>query len=176
MIVKVCKVHGNLQSNETYIRKDKKSVNGYYTLCRKCKISWEASYRDKNREKYNIIAKECYYRNRDKNKINNKERMKIYRLKNKERISMYNKKYREKNMDKISLYFKSYIRKRSYSEKIKDRIYAHKNVMSMSDSYIRGTFYKNVKSVSSIPDCLIEAKREILKIKRYIKENRNANT
>ena len=93
-----------------------------------------------------------FYKGRNKCKECIKEYKKEYRQKNKERIKEYNKEYRQKNKE----YFKEY--NKEYVEQC-------------TDGYIRRLLAKDSTLNSlDIPQGLIESKRLLIQIERYIKK------
>ena len=108
-------------------------------------------------------CKECIKEYRQKNKERIKEAKKEYQQKNKECIKEYNKEYRQKNKERIKEcrqknkeYFKEY--KKEYVEQ-------------STDGYIREILARDsTLKPSDIPQGLIETKRLLIQIQRYIKK------
>ena len=118
---------------------------------------------DEFRKKRNLKLKEKRQKGETVSKFSIKEReyQKIYRLKNPDKIKLYQKKYRLLNHDKRKL------RKR------KDKEQQRKNI---TNEYVKillrnklGIPYSEVKKYPQ----LIELHKQIIKIKRYAKQNKN---
>ena len=151
-IVKICKVHGELNISNFYInyRKDKKTFRYRCKIC--CKI-----YANKNRERYNELSNNYRFNNKIKVRENEK---KSY-IKNREKILIRNRIRREKNKHIINE---------------KKRL----EIKELSDSYLRKLFVGSSKILKSInaPYEFIKTKRIYLKLKRKLKEikgNENNN-
>ena len=81
---------------------------------------------------------------------------------NREKILENQKKYKEENKDKIKE------RRRKYYEKNKK--YQEKRRKDLSDTYIKTLLIQKANlTFKDIPQGLIEAQRELIKIKRFIK-------
>jgi len=124
--------------------------------CIKCGIKKDETefYKGKNK------CKECfkeYQKEYDKEyRQKNKERIKEYRQKNKEYKKEYNKEYYQKNKECIKENIKEY-----------DKEY----VEQCTDGYIRRLLARDsTLNSSDIPQGLIESKRLLIQIERYIKK------
>ena len=111
-----------------------------------CLIKWKEWYQE-NKEKINERNKKYYWENKEKEK----ERKKKYYEANKEKLLEQRKKHRKENIEKYREYQK---------EGIKD----------LSDNYVKGLLTDRTNlTYKDIPQELIEAKRELIKINRFIK-------
>ena len=135
--------------------------------CIKCGIKKDETEFYKGRNK----CKECFKEYRQKNKEYKKEYNKEYRQKNKERIKEAKKEYRQKNKECIKEYQKEYYQKNK--ERIKENIkeYDKEYVEQCTDGYIRRLLARDsTLNSSDIPQGLIESKRLLIQIERYIKK------
>jgi len=111
-----------------------------------------------------------FYKGRNKCKECIKEYKKEYRQKNKERI----KEYYQKNKECIKEYYqKNKERIKEYRQKNKECIkeYNKEYVEQCTDGYIRRLLAKDSTLNSlDIPQGLIESKRLLIQIERYIKK------
>ena len=116
--------------------------------CSKCKEIKSLDKFYKHREAKDGFNGACKYCKKEYQKNYNKD----YKLKNKERIKKDRKKYRLVNKSKI----------KDYREKI---------VNELSDVYIKGLLVSNSSLLcGDIPQCLIDAKRQELQIKRITRK------
>ncbi len=164
-IVKVCKVHGELKLID--ITK--------YNCCRICKGEASKAYRIKNKEKIRIRDK----KNRsniiwiEKRKIINQR----YEEKNKEKIAIRKKELYllnlPKNRERKAQLAREY-RKR-HPERIKKT--TKKTVDNMTNNYMITSILhsKGILSRKDIPQEYIDARRELLKLKRKLREIKNGN-
>jgi hypothetical protein len=123
------------------------------------KKKWEKKYYEKNKEKINNKSRE--YRKKHAESIKKQE--KEYRRKNKEIISLYQKKYRINNYDHIKFLTKRW-------RKIQ--------IESLSDHYIKKLLTQNssILNDDDLPLDIINTYRELIKLKRYLKEKNHVNT
>ena len=160
--------------------------------CNACRCGYQKQYALKNKEKvwlYNkghykqnrelVIQKsrEYYYTNIDKIKIKAKQ----YKRKNKEKILLYKKEYSIENKNGIREYFKKYHLKNKEEILLKCKIYREVNkvkikkfykdgVINLEDWYIKRLITgRSSLCAADIPQELVEAKRQEMKIKRIIK-------
>lgn len=150
-IVKVCKIHGELKKDKVYSKKNKNGKT--YFECKSCALKTCKIYANKFKEKISLHKKKYNLENKEKiKKWINLNRGKVYEIK---------KRWRIKNREK-------YIK--SWKEKNK------RSVENMDDCYLRKLISdKSSLKHEDIPIELVEAKRDLLKFKRLIKEKYGGN-
>ena len=121
---------------------------------------------DANKEHYDLYAKKWCADNRDKRRVYSK----TYRDKNKEKIKISKREWVNNNKEKVKIYRKSYRIKNID----KEREYNRNGIESLSDRYV----IANILHGSSLTTAeirehpeLIELRRELIKTRRYIREN-----
>jgi len=120
-------------------------------------------YYKSNKEK--LLEQNKKYR--EENKEKESKRAKKYREANKEIILEKEKKYREENKEKESKRAKKYYK--SNKEKLSER--RKRDAENLTDYYVVRFIIENSNlTPKDIPQELIEAKRELIKINRFIKE------
>lgn len=153
-VIKICKKHGELKKEDIKIWLYKNKI---YKRCKMCIRDKNQRYQEKNKNDREWLKSKS-----EKNKIywkKNKENI-IKKRKNPERIAKYEARkefYNNNNRDK-------------YREK--QKIYRDK----LHPSYVKRIFCeRSILSHNEIPDGLIKIKREILFLKRKIKEIKSEN-
>lgn len=91
-IVKKCSIHGDLTMDEVRIEKTTRNKHGHRYKCKKCKLTSDLKYREKNREKL------C-------------EQNKEYKKNNREIVNQWNRQDRKNNPNKYRKYEENYIKK-----------------------------------------------------------------
>ena len=179
-----CKIENSI--NQFYKKKGKA-----ISWCKSCSLKDGKNRNKKNREKINIWQAEYrrqtnsksakdYYQ-RVKNTKEYKERKKLYRKEYYKRNIAGEKdshlRWRQKNKEKVKLLRVSW--QKNNRERIKKyrkywgRAYKKRCVDDLHDSYIKDLLVRGADlSYREIPKELIEAKREQIKIKRYLRENK----
>lgn len=164
--------------------------------CKQCINQKRREWYERNKERQNDLALKRYYRNKEhvlaKQKefyANNKERIlaqhKKYNEANKARRSEYGRKYRADNKEVLREKDKCKYQKNAAKRKTQavewgkahpeNRLrYTRKNhaiaVTTMRDTYIKSLIQPGRVNTPPIPQSLIEAKREQLKMSRITKE------
>jgi ABC-type Zn uptake system ZnuABC Zn-binding protein ZnuA len=95
-----------------------------------------------------------------------KEYHKRYYEQNKEKLSEYQKRYYEQNKEKYCEYHKRY--QEQNKEKIKELKKRH--VAELNDAYVAHQLNLPTAEARKYPE-LLEARRELIKIRRFIKNN-----
>jgi hypothetical protein len=146
-----CKIHG--YTEDVFLNKN------YYYYCKECRDEYNKKYYEENTQK--LMQKIKEYRMKNIESI--KRRKKEYRMKNKDAIKLYQKKYRINNREIIS-----------YSHKK----WNEKQVSEISDKYINNLLMKNseILKKSDFSPMFIETYRELIKLKRFLKEKNNVNS
>lgn len=130
---------------------DKRNSSGLKYQCKFCHNKYIMNFQKKYPEKKLLSIKK-------------------WRDKNKEKTSKYNKQYREKNLEKIKQILCLYREKnREYLNK-KNKIRQKEYSKIIHSSYIRKIICSNsTLKANDIPDNVIDTYRELLKLKREIK-------
>ena len=134
-----------------------------------------------NKEKVNKLKRKYYWKDVDKKRLQNK----AWRLKNKDKIKKQRDslslKEKEKTKEQQKVYYKK--NKANLREKAKkyyyknrneilqkESIISKKNSEKLTDRYIKNLLIKgSVLSSSDIPQWLIDAKRDEIKLQRIVK-------
>jgi hypothetical protein len=161
---KVCKRCGEEKVlSEFYICK--KNIRG---VCKTCSKRTQKLYRQKNKEKANIYARE--YRQKNKEKVNIRERE--YWQKNKEKVNISRReKYQENcKQEKYKIRNRSQYLKRKHKPSFiqKRREFDKRESINLSDRYIATQLHTSLVELRKYPE-LIEAKRIQLQINRELK-------
>jgi hypothetical protein len=201
LTLKVCKKHGALSVENTYLRKNKN-----YSECKLCQKEKRIEWVKNNKEKYRLAQKKAQKKYREENKEKRKESCKKYYNLHKEKIAIKSKEYYSKNPEKRKLAWKKYqkenreaiwekkknkyysnleknrkirrVNAKKYYEKNKNIIIDKKrqDVVKLNDHYIISCLtQRSGLRTKDIPQELILAKREHIKLKRKIKEIKNGN-
>ena len=148
-IIKTCKIHGDLTLKDLKIGKYK---NKTYRKCHKCEL-------DRSKKYYAKIFADIDLRDKKRKKDhdyweNNKDKIKKRRKENFDKIK--NNEQREK----YSTYYKSH-----WNEKQK----SYRN--DLHDTYLKRLIQNGNKNIPlhSIPKEMIELKRSLVKVKRFMK-------
>lgn len=143
--------------------KNRKKVNEtkikwYYAHKEKI-LSYQKQYKNNNKEKVKKLRKAEYLRN----KLRYIETAKIYYTKNKDIIKKREKQRRE-NLKKDSNYL------------LKERLRSRLKIERLCAHYVRFLIRKNSELKSQdIPECMVDAYRDFIKFKRYIKQLKRGN-
>ncbi len=184
MIVKICKVHGELSLSQTYIYK--KSNRKECRICnreqakkrylnREIKEKYK-HYHQANREKI-LLRKKLYYQN-------NKELSKLYYLINKEKIKLYNRLFYKDKKETIDERHRLHYKQNRKSVLLRHKEWKKNNKQLVNEQQKRATERLSRSYISKlmlplkyndIPQELIQVKRIHLLIKRKIKEKVNGN-
>ncbi len=159
---RICTKCGIEKDLEEFV-KDKKCLQGRRRMCKKCRVGHQKKWRTENKER--ILAQEKKYRAENKEKISAQQ--KKYRAENKEKESSRKKKWQVENKEKVSAIQKK------YQVENKERISAQqkKHREGLPDVYIKRLIVKGIPlKPKDIPQCLVDLKREELKINRLIRE------
>ena len=79
-----------------------------------------------------------------------------------------NRKWFQANREKLNAYHREWRNRLDVNRRTEKR---RDEIAGMSDSYVKQLLAGGVLSHSDIPQSLVEAQRELLKIKRYIREH-----
>jgi hypothetical protein len=96
------------------------------------------------------------------------ESRKKYREENREKQREYDRKFYQKNKYKIKNKYKEYRR-------LMDKKYKRKNVINLTDYYIKWMLRKEGFEKIDITKELIDARRQLIEFRRIIKEVNNVN-
>lgn len=149
---KTCKACRKTKTIELF-PKNKKYKNGYEARCKECIYAKQKEFRKANPN----YRHEYYLANKEKN---NAQSAKWFK-ENKEYIQQKRKKQRQTNPEAYRVYTKKY---------------EDKSRKELTDTYIRKTLsqYSTIGR-ADIPQVLVEAKREQLKLLRSIKNGKDTN-
>lgn len=167
----------NIEKDEIDFPKDKRSNDGLYSYCKKCKHLLDKEYRDKNKKAIRERRKELYS---EEKKIANRIRNRRYREKNKDKIKQRKSEWDINNIEYIREYRRNkrhivnmrnrmkYIPKqRKPGRTPKERV--NDGILNLKDWYIVACLARSLNAkaecIRKVPQ-LIEAKREVLKIER----------
>lgn len=142
---------------------------------------------EKSREYYlknkeSIKSKSKLWKQRNKEKAKNNQRK--WAKENKDKIAVYAKKYGVKAKDKIKKYLKEYAQKNKNKMNIKSKKWRSENkpyfkkysqaaIKNISNNYIRQLYFRSGIKINT-PD-IFEIKRNIIKLKRIIKNETRTN-
>lgn len=150
-----CRIHGEVSIENTYIQTEKRwSTPRKIIRCKMCRKISQDKYRAKPEMKEKIS-----------------ERQKLGRIKYKEKINKTRKVYKEKNRNKINATeLKRYYRNHeNYLNKNKES--RKKAAKELRDSYVKNVIIgRSSLRSEDIPKEMIDAKRELLKLYRKVKE------
>lgn len=160
----ICKENKDL----SFFGKDKRSFDGLYYACKKCKNDLSKKHYLNNKEAikerhklYNIKNKEKIKEYNDSRKQEKNIYSKNYNIINKDKLKEYHKKYRLENKDKKREYFKIYYkqkRKEDLMFKFKCNV---RNIVYKSFKKTNSKFKKKLKSEEIIGCNLLEFKEYI---------------
>ena len=151
-----CKKH----KPHTEFSKDKKSKDGYCYRCKPCSKLQNAEWYKANRER--LIAKARARELADPEKAKQKKRE--YRERHRERVKEANRRYAAKPEVKEKMRGDprrlAYLRKRGEVSR-----------QTLDDEYVRRVMAQKLNITGAqIPQSLVEAQRELMRIKRFINE------
>ena len=141
------------------------------TQCEKLKSLDEFYKRKTNKCGYRNPCIECYKKYVEKNAEKIRKTNRKYYLKHQDEICKSQKEYYENNKDRMLNKLKKYREENREQIRERDRKYNQKQRDNLTDVYIKNmlTGGNNLKP-EDIPQELIEAKRQHLKLKRITKE------
>ena len=141
------------------------------TKCEKLKSLNEFHKRKTNKCGYRNPCIECYKKYIEKNVEKIRKTKRKYYLKHQDEICKSQKEYYENNKDRMLNKLKKYREENREQIRERDRKYNQKQRDNLTDVYIKNmlTGGNNLKP-EDIPQELIEAKRQHLKLKRITKE------
>lgn len=158
-VFKICRVHGEL-FEDTVIKSgiNKKTGEQHYR-CKECMKMMHKDHYERNKEK--VKAAQQIYKAKDPHKhreMKNASNRKTWQ-KNKEEYRKRRTKWDKENPEKKSA------RQKKYKDKA---------VRTLSDKYVKQVLVKDSGlKFSAIPDNIVKIKRELIKLKRIIKEKLN---
>lgn len=160
-IVKECPKHGQLTKEMCFLKVEKrwKNQTKKYFSCKQCKKESEYKYRAKPGIKQVM-----------------QEKRKSYTLKNIDRLRKYKKDYTAKNRERITETER--IRRKRNIEHTRNLMREQQKKWrdSLDDNYIKSQLRSKYKvKQKDVPTWMIEIKREIIKLRRKIREIKSGN-
>lgn len=164
--MKKCSKCGEVKPFDEFYKRAR-SKDGLFPHCKACDIEKSKSYYAANKSKSTARNAAYYHANsgkitaqkkdyRARNAEENRAKAKEYRTANREKVKQWRMAHRAANAEKIKLEYKAYQRNL---------------VDGMGSSYIKHLLTCNtILSRKDIPDWLVEAKREQLKLKRELRK------
>ena len=146
--------------------KDKTKKYGVSSICKQCNSKVSKNYYKAHKEE--IIKK--VVENTKKNKEKVKQYHKNYFQAHKEEHRIYNKIYREKTLEHYKIIDRKYrlLNKDRIREMGRKRYRIH--IKNITDEYIKNTLNQQGFENEIITPAIIDSKRNIIKIKRIIKQ------
>lgn len=158
MIVKICKKHGELKEDDTFIRIEKRWGDGNKRSysCRACKKEFSDKYRNRSEIREKLIQKSKKDRIKFKERIN--KTRKIYIEKNREKVNETEKKRRYRNIERTRNLI------RNIQKKWRD---------DLNDNYVKSQIASEYKiAIKDVPEWMIDIKRHIIKLRREIRKRK----
>ena len=128
--------------------------NGHASYCKKCNLIAAKEWREKNKERAKELRQNWNKANKEKVLEQNKKRCKKWRSNNREKANAKSREYKKKNPEKIKA-----------GEK--------RRVENCSPCYIKSKLKIQGFIDNQITPDVIEEKRNIIKVKRIIKQIKN---
>lgn len=169
--------------NEFTICHSRKSGRSVY--CKQCNKLYRALHKERTR-KYNKMYRNLPGERERKNERERKyyhadiakthKKMAIYRKAHRDETRQYMRKWRKVNEDEVASYGKLYKGKNKEHIKQTTRTRLKKQRANLADTHVKaGLCRRTVLGRGDIPKCLVEARREYIKLGRKLKGIKDEN-
>lgn len=153
-VVKTCLKHGDLSKDQCFTRVEKRWGHKESYSCRACKKESSDKYRNRPEIREKLIEKSKKDRVKFKDRIY--KTRKIYVENNREKINENEKKRRYKKIDHQRKIY------RNQQKKWRE---------TLNDNYVKTQFKKRYGlKASEVPQWMVEVKREVIRLRRKIRE------
>lgn len=166
----ICKTQKNIED----FGKDRNKKDGLTSQCRKCRNENQKKSNKKYRRNNPEKVREACRKWRESNPEKAKKATTNWRERNPDNVQKWSRTSYSKNPEKSKEATTNWRNKnrRRFNENNRKNLKAQRD--RMNDTYIKRTLYQGTSLKSAdIPEALIEAKREQIKLKRLIKDMSN---
>lgn len=160
-IIKICPKHGNLKQEECFIRTEKRwgTEPKKSFSCKQCKKESSDKYRNRPEIREKLIERNKNDRIKFRDRI--RKTRKIYTINNREKITETEKKRRYRNIDRTRTI------QRTIQRKWREEL---------DDNYVKSQLRSKYKMMQKdVPQWMVDVKKEIIRLRRKIREITNEN-